>query len=71
MLLVRREKRKKGKAVTCVYHLSGEVEALARTLRQKLGTGGNVEDGVVSLQGDHCDKVAALLREQGFQVRLG
>ena len=68
-LLVRKEKRKKGKVVTCIYHLAEGAPDLARRLRQQLGTGGNLENGTISLQGDHCEKVITYLREQGYQVR--
>jgi translation initiation factor 1 len=79
-LVQRREtKHRGGKAVIVVSGfgaLSGfpraAVEALAKTLKAKLGCGGTVEDGPTGLeiviQGDQAKKVAELLRQEGFRV---
>jgi len=54
---------RKGKTVTLVTGLPrGELEATARELRRACGSGGAVKDGVVEIQGDHRERVAAHLR---------
>ena len=42
---------------------------MAKQLRTQCGAGGTVKDGVVEIQGDHADRVVALLQQQGFTVK--
>ena len=59
-----------GKGVTVVRGLGlAEVElaALGKKLKAACGVGGTAKDGVVELQGDHRDRVMALLQAQGFK----
>ena len=70
---VRREKKgRKGKTVTT---LSGiplplqELKDLAKELKQRCGTGGAVKDGVIEIQGDHCDVLIEELRRRDFAVK--
>ncbi|GAC1534208.1 MAG: translation initiation factor Sui1 [Ramlibacter sp.] len=68
----RETKGRGGKAVTCVRGLALDAVALdklARQLKAVCGSGGTVKDGVVELQGDHADKVLALLQTQGHKVK--
>ena len=68
----RETKGRGGKAVTLVRGLALEGDALARTakeLKAACGSGGTVKDGVVEVQGDHCDKLVALLQAQGHKVK--
>ena len=61
-----------GKTVTAVRGLTlvGEpLAALAKRLRSACGAGGTVKDGVLEIQGDHVDRVVALLLAEGFQVK--
>ena len=37
-------------------------------LKKQLGTGGTVKEGHIELQGNHRDRVKALLRDDGFTV---
>jgi translation initiation factor 1 len=58
-----------GKGVTVVRGLGlaePELAALGKTLKAACGVGGTAKDGVVELQGDHRDRVLALLGAQGF-----
>jgi translation initiation factor 1 len=69
----RETKGRRGKAVTVVRGLALERDALddlARDLKRACGVGGSVKDGAVEIQGDQRDKVAALLRERGYAVKL-
>jgi translation initiation factor 1 len=71
---VRREtKGRGGKTVTTVsgVPLGGDaLRNLASDLKRRCGTGGTVRDGVIEVQGDRREAVAALLSGRGFTVRL-
>jgi translation initiation factor 1 len=61
-----------GKAVTLVRGLALDDVALAsvgKRLRSACGAGGTVKDGVVEVQGDHVDRVIALLQGEGRRVK--
>jgi translation initiation factor 1 len=61
---------RKGKTVTLVTGLpAGDVEAVARELKRLCGSGGAVKQGVLELQGDHRERVAAHLGGR-YPVRL-
>lgn len=58
-----------GKTVTLVTGFCGgeqDLKALAKTLKTKLGTGGNAKDGEIVIQGDVREKTVALLRAEGY-----
>ncbi|AOY01190.1 translation initiation factor [Jeongeupia sp. USM3] len=70
-LRVSRETRK-GKGVTLVKGLTLDAAALAllaKQLRTRCGSGGTVKDGVIEIQGDHCEPVMDLLRQLGHTVK--
>ena len=61
-----------GKAVTLVRGLALDadaLEALGKRLRIACGSGGTAKDGVLEVQGDHCDRVMALLKAEGWVVK--
>lgn len=61
-----------GKAVTVVRGLPLDAAALAvlgKQLKAACGSGGTAKDGVIEVQGDHCDKVLALLQAQGYAAK--
>jgi translation initiation factor 1 len=61
-----------GKVVSLVrgVPLAGEpLAALAKRLRSACGTGGTVKDGVIELQGEHRDRLMALLTAEGYRVK--
>jgi translation initiation factor 1 len=65
------EKRKRGKQVTVVRGLVDDaslVELLAK-LKAACGAGGTAKDGVLEIQGDHVQRVKALLLGAGYRVR--
>jgi len=70
---VSREKQGRGgKTVTVVRGLGGDAEALAaygRKLRSACGSGGTTKDGVVEVQGDHVERVIALIQADGRTVK--
>jgi translation initiation factor 1 len=60
-----------GKVVTVVRGVAaGEASAVASDLKRLCGSGGAVKDGVVEIQGDHREKVAARLEAKGYRVKL-
>jgi len=65
-------KGRKGKGMTLITGLSlNEIEllALAKKLKQQLGTGGSVKDYVIELQGDHRKFVGEELRKLGYILK--
>ena len=67
----RETKGRGGKAVTLVRGVpldAAALLALGKQLRTHCGTGGTVKDGVIELQGDHCDLVMERLKAQGWVV---
>jgi translation initiation factor 1 len=43
--------------------------ALAKQIKAACGSGGTVKDGVIEIQGDHCDRVQGFLQAQGHRVK--
>ena len=70
---VRREtKGRGGKTVTVVSGVPGEdaaLKELAGELKRRCGTGGTAKEGVIEIQGDHCDLLVAELARRGFKVK--
>lgn len=68
----RETKGRGGKAVTVVRGVALDADALAalgKQLKAACGSGGTVKDGVIEVQGDHVERIMALLREQGHTVK--
>ena len=66
---LRLDRRASNRVVTVVTGLPGsaaELAQLARSLKLACGTGGSLKDGVVELQGDHRDRVEAVLAAAGL-----
>lgn len=69
---VGRERRKGGGWATVVTGLDAhatDCAALLKRLRQTLATGGTVRGATIELQGDHRDRVVAILRELGYPAK--
>lgn len=61
---------RKGKTVTLVTGLPpADLAPIAKELKRLCGSGGSVKDGVVEVQGDHRDTVAAHLGQR-FRVKI-
>lgn len=61
-----------GKTVTLVRGLALDEQALAalgKRLRSACGAGGAAKDGVLEVQGDHVERVLALLAGEGHAAR--
>lgn len=68
----RQTKGRGGKSVTVVSGLALDAIALAllgKQLRAACGSGGTVKDGVIEVQGDHCDMVMEALKKQGHHPK--
>ncbi|NNJ70404.1 MAG: stress response translation initiation inhibitor YciH [Kiritimatiellales bacterium] len=68
----RETKGRKGKGMTVVtgipLHPEG-LKDLAKTLKQKCGTGGTVKGRTIEIQGDHRDLFMAELQQLGYTVK--
>jgi translation initiation factor 1 len=61
-----------GKSVTLVKGLALDAVALAvlgKQLRTACGAGGTTKDGVIEVQGDHCELVMETLRKHGHDPK--
>ena len=68
----RETKGRGGKSVTLVKGLALDADALAvlgKQLRSACGAGGTVKDGVIEVQGDHCELVMEALRKHGHSPK--
>jgi translation initiation factor 1 len=66
------DRKTKGKEMTAIVDFIGTEDALkdlAKILKTKCSTGGTVKDGEIMLQGDHRDKVLALLIAMGYKAK--
>ncbi len=62
-------KQRGGKEATVVKGFVGpeaQLKDLAKMLKTKIGVGGSAKDGDIIIQGDHRDKVVALLVQAGY-----
>lgn len=68
----RQSKGRGGKTVTLVKGLALDAVALAalgKRLRTACGSGGTVKDGVIEVQGDHCELVMQALEKEGHRPK--
>ena len=68
----RQTKGRGGKSVTLVKGLALDAAALAllgKQLRTACGSGGTVKDGVIEVQGDHCELVMETLEKLGHHPK--
>lgn len=67
-------KGRKGKGVTVITGVPLGLDALTelgKQLRRKCGSGGTVKEGVLEIQGDHCDMLLEELKKQSWTVKKG
>ena len=67
-IIVKTEKRRFGKVQTIVTGFEGvAIKDIAKKLKTELACGGTVKNNAIELQGNHKDKIKALLVEEGFE----
>ncbi|MEO8156985.1 MAG: translation initiation factor Sui1 [Betaproteobacteria bacterium] len=70
--VTRQSKGRNGKTVTMISGLALEPAALSRLgkqLRTACGSGGTVKEGVIEVQGDHCERVIETLANHGLKAK--
>ncbi|MCI5224987.1 MAG: translation initiation factor Sui1 [Candidatus Electrothrix sp. AR4] len=70
--LMRQTKGRKGKGVTLITGVpieDNKLKKLAKSLKQKCGTGGAVKNGMIEIQGDQRDELEKQLRTLGYTVK--
>jgi translation initiation factor 1 len=70
--IMRDRKHRGGKTVTVITGVPAsneDIATLAQQLKKLCGSGGTVKEGVIEIQGDHCEKVQAKLSEMGYKVK--
>ena len=68
----RESKGRGGKSVTVVKGLAldpGALALLGKALRTACGSGGTVKDGVIEVQGDHCERIIEALKKHGHSAK--
>lgn len=68
----RETKGRGGKCVTVVKGLALDADALAvlgKQLRAACGSGGTAKDGVIEVQGDHCERIMDALQKHGHRAK--
>lgn len=73
LYLHRESKSRGGKTVTLVKGLvlsDDDLKSLAKQLKQVCGTGGTFKDGVIEIQGEHREKIAEVLKQMGYKVKI-
>ena len=63
---------RRGKTVTVVYGLPRNrdfLDRLAKELKKACGSGGTSYDDRVEIQGEHTDRIRALLQTKGWTVK--
>lgn len=72
MRVSRQTQGRGGKGVSVISGLpmnDQQLEALAKELKHRCGSGGTVRDGTIEIQGDHRDTLVAELVRRGFAAR--
>jgi translation initiation factor 1 len=68
--LERDRKRRKGKIVTVISGLSGDLKNLQKELQKTCGAGGSVKNNTIEIQGDHRDKIGSILQHKGYKIKF-
>lgn len=71
--LHRETKGRGGKTVSVVKNLAlaeKDLKALAKKLKTACGSGGTIKEGVIEIQGEHRERIAATLSKLGFKVKI-
>ena len=66
------KRNRNGKSVTLVSGFVGteeDLKKLAALLKTRCGCGGSAKEGSVIIQGDFREKLAAILRKEGYRIK--
>ena len=66
-------KGRKGKTATIVEGFTGsdeQLQQLAKTLKQRLGSGGSAREGEILIQGERKDDIAEILHSLGYKTKF-
>lgn len=66
----RDRKQRRGKVVTVISKIMGNLKELQRELQKECGAGGSLKNGNIEIQGDHRDKIAFILQKKGFKIKF-
>ncbi|EAZ89012.1 translation initiation factor, partial [Crocosphaera chwakensis] len=64
---------RKGKTVTVItgfQHSPDTLNKLLKQLKNKCGSGGTVKEDTLEIQGDHREKLLAILGDLGYKVKI-
>jgi len=67
------KEKRRGKTVTIVkpfYLLKADLQALLKTLKKKLGTGGTLKGNSLEFQGDISNTLRTQLEAEGYRFRI-
>ncbi len=64
----RDRKQRKGKTVTVISGMGGDMKSRLKELQRLCGAGGAVKNGKIEIQGDQRVKIRQYLEKKGFQV---
>jgi translation initiation factor 1 len=73
VMLHRESKGRGGKGVTLLKGLTlteADLTSLAKLLKQALGVGGTVKEGVIEIQSQEREKIGGVLTKLGYKVKL-
>lgn len=71
--LHKESKGRGGKTVSLVKNLQlsdDELKNLMKQLKQACGVGGTVKEGIIEIQGEQREKIATVLKRQGYKVKI-
>ena len=70
VIRIARDRRRGGVMSVVTGVGESELAERAKALKKLCGTGGTAKNGVIEIQGDHRDKIAAYFEAQGLRVKL-